>query len=95
MKGMWTKVYAESGVPFYYNSTLNKSAWKPPFDGVIHEAENLKVPQPAPVLEVGEILNPNLKAKTVVSDDSNVPNTFGSFTPSSLSQDDRGSNNRL
>ena len=41
-KGMWTKNMTADGVVFYYNSTLNKSAWKPPADAIIHEAPNLK-----------------------------------------------------
>jgi hypothetical protein len=46
-RGMWTKQYTSSGVPFFYNSTLNKSLWQLPSNEggyVVHEAENLKKP---------------------------------------------------
>jgi hypothetical protein len=55
-RGMWTKQYTSSGVPFFYNSTLNKSLWKPPVSEggcVVHEAEYLK--KPATTIENQEI----------------------------------------
>jgi hypothetical protein len=32
------------GEVFYYNSTLQQSAWQPPANAVLHEAEGLQVP---------------------------------------------------
>jgi hypothetical protein len=41
-KGMWCKQFTSDGEVFYYNATINKSLWKPPQDGIVFEAENLK-----------------------------------------------------
>eukprot|EP01036_Dinobryon_divergens_P045690 gene45690-61080_t len=42
---MWAKQFTIDGKVFYYNATLSKSAWRPPLDAVVHEAENLKPPE--------------------------------------------------
>jgi hypothetical protein len=57
MKGMWTKRFASDGTPFYYNATQNRSVWKPPVDGIVLEAEQLKrrIDQDATALEAGEV----------------------------------------
>ncbi|CAE7784862.1 unnamed protein product, partial [Symbiodinium microadriaticum] len=57
LKGMWTKRFSSNGMPFYYNSTLNKSCWKPPPDAIVLEAENLKRPSDmsGEALEAGEV----------------------------------------
>ena len=43
-QGMWTKRFTVEGEVFYYNSTLQQSAWQPPANAVLHEAEGLQVP---------------------------------------------------
>jgi hypothetical protein len=50
-RGMWTKQYTSNGTPFYYNATLGRSVWKPPPDGIVHEAECLKKPGETPQTE--------------------------------------------
>ena len=44
-QGMWTKRYTPEGTAFYYNSTLNKSEWNPPLNGITHNAEKLQIPR--------------------------------------------------
>ena len=44
---MWTKVITADGSVFYYNSSNNKSVWKPPADAIVHEAPNLKAVEAA------------------------------------------------
>ena len=44
VRGMWTKRYTGDGKEFWFNATLNKSAWRPPAESVTHEADQLKNP---------------------------------------------------
>lgn len=44
MRGMWTKQWTREGKEYWFNATSNQAQWKPPSDGVVHEAEHLVNP---------------------------------------------------
>eukprot|EP01038_Epipyxis_sp_PR26KG_P008456 gene8456-11434_t len=44
-KGMWTKQLTREGSVFYFNASQNRSLWHPPPDSVVHEANELSMPQ--------------------------------------------------
>ena len=85
MKGMFTKNISIDGSVFYFNSSQNKSLWKPPADAIIHEAANLKQLQETDTQNQKNIEAMHEFANTLESGeippDSDLPVNSGSILP--------------